>query len=404
MKVVITGVTGFQNRGVDALVTSTVEQIKGIDKDVDIVIQTQAPEYDRWKLKDFECVTTFGYPKSFKDKLKDKLTSFYNNFAFDYSLIKDSALLIASGGDLFTSDYQGALNFYLTPLKLALKLNIPIVFLGQSISFNTTQEENYFLEVARNAKLITVRESISYRYLTDKLGLSKNIVKQTADSAFLLKTPSKQIINNLLQSYGCTQEKPLVVICPSQGIAKYRDLHEKSHFEAWTQVVDVILNRLDAQVLLVPHSQYPEGDDRIISSNLHKFFNYDSRIHLAGADHTASEFKGLISHADFVIAERMHAAIAGLSSCVPTLVVGYSIKAEGIMFDLLGEKSAHDGMLISIQNFLDFRLASKTLERAWERKYEIKEHLEKIIPSYQKEAEKNFDLIAQLFKNKVQTQ
>jgi colanic acid/amylovoran biosynthesis protein len=177
-------------------------------------------------------------------------------------------------------------------------------------------------------------------------------------------------------------------------------LDEKSHFEAWTQVVDVILNRLDAQVLLVPHSQYPEGDDRIISSNLHKFFNYDSRIHLAGADHTASEFKGLISHADFVIAERMHAAIAGLSSCIPTLVVGYSIKAEGIMVDLLGDTSAHDGVLISIQNFLDFSLASKTLERAWARKDEVKECLKKTIPLYQQEAEKNFDLITELLSKK----
>jgi colanic acid/amylovoran biosynthesis protein len=400
MKVVITGVTGFKNRGVDALVTTTVEQIKSIDKKINIVIQTQTPKYDDWKLKDFKDVTTFGYPKSFKDKLKDKLSSFYNSFAFDYALIKDSDLLIASGGDLFTSDYKGALELYLKPLKLALKLNIPIAFLGQSISFNTTQEENYFLAVARNAKLITVRESISYQYLTDKLGLSTDIVKQTADSAFLLKTPSKQIIGNLLQSYGCTQEKPLVVICPSQGIAKYRNIGEKLHFEAWTKVLDIILNKLDAQVLIIPHSQHAEGDDLFISSNLHKFFNYDARIHLAGADHTASEFKGLISHADFVIAERMHAAIAGLSSCIPTLVVSYSIKAEGIMVDLLGDTSANDRMLISIQNFLNFSLASKTLERAWARKDEVKECLKKTIPLYQQEAEKNFELITEFLSKK----
>jgi colanic acid/amylovoran biosynthesis protein len=400
MKVVITGVTGFKNRGVDALVTTTVEQIKSIDKKIDIVIQTQTTEYDHSKLKDFEGITTFSYPRTFKDKLKDKLSFFYNNFAFDYNFIKDSVLLIVSGGDLFTSDYAGALEFYLKPLKLALKLNIPIVFLGQSISFKTTKEENYFLEVAQNAKLITVRESISYRYLTGKLGLSTNIVKQTADSAFLLKTPSTQIINNLLQSYGCTKEKSLLVICPSQGISGYSNINKNFHFKAWTQVLDLILNKLDAQVLIIPHAQDPTRDDRTISSKLHQFFNYDSRIHLAGGDHTASEFKGLISHADFVIAERMHAAIAGLSSCIPTLVVGYSIKAEGIMVDLLGDTSAHDGMLISIQNFLDFSLASKTLERAWARKDEVKECLKKTIPLYQQEAEKNFDLITELLSKK----
>ncbi|MBE9220221.1 polysaccharide pyruvyl transferase family protein [Dolichospermum flos-aquae] len=401
-KVVITGVTGMRNRGVDALVSTTIENIHAIDNQINIIVQTQTPEYDRWKLRDFEYTTTFGYPENFKDKLKNKLSSFYSSFAFDYDLIKSSDLLIASGGDLFTSDYKGALEFYLKPLKLALKLDVPIVLLGQSISFNTTEEEKYFLELARHAKLITVRESISYSYLTDKLRLPSSIVKQTADSAFLLKIPAKKIIDNLLQSYGCIQGKPLVVISPSQGIANYSNTDEGSHFKSWTQVIDFILNRLDAQILIIPHAQDPKRDDRTIGSNLHQFFEYDSRIHLAGADHTASEFKGMISHADFVIAERMHAAIAGLSSCVPTVVVGYSIKAEGIMADLLGDQSAQEGMLISIHNFLDFSQISPTLETAWAKKEEVREHLKKVIPIYQEKAEKNFHLIAKLLQDTAQ--
>ncbi|MDB9318088.1 MULTISPECIES: polysaccharide pyruvyl transferase family protein [Cyanophyceae] len=397
MRVIITGVTGFRNRGVDALVTTTIEQLNVINKQINIIVQTKTPEYDCEKLKVFKNVTTFGYPSNLKDKVRDKFSSFHHKFAFDYNLIKNSRLLIASGGDLFTSDYSGSLEFYLKPLKLALKLNVPIVFLGQSIYFNTEKKENAFLDVAQNAKLITVRENISYRYLVEKLGLSTKIVKQTADSAFLLKIPSSKTINNLLLSYGCRQEKPLVVICPSEAITKYRNIDIKSHFKAWTQVIDVILNKLDAQVLIIPHSQYPEGDDRIIGSNLHQFFDYDSRIHFAGIDHTASEFKGLISHANFVISERMHSAIAGLSTCIPTLVIGYSVKAEGIISDLLEKKLPEKEMLIDINDFVKPGLASQQLLIAWQRQHEVKTELQKVFPQMQDKARGNFELIKKLF-------
>ena len=46
------------------------------------------------------------------------------------------------------------------------------------------------------------------------------------------------------------------------------------------------------------------------------------------------------------------AAIAGLSTGVPTLVIGYSIKAEGILTDLLGTDLTKNAALISIQDFL----------------------------------------------------
>ena len=50
-------------------------------------------------------------------------------------------------------------------------------------------------------------------------------------------------------------------------------------------------------------------------------------------DCNCEELKGYISRCRFFIGARTHATIAAYSSQVPTLVVGYSVKAKGIAKD-----------------------------------------------------------------------
>ena len=55
-------------------------------------------------------------------------------------------------------------------------------------------------------------------------------------------------------------------------------------------------------------------------------------------EHNCMEMKGFIARCRFFVGARTHATIAAYSSCVPTLVVGYSVKAGGLQRDLLGQK------------------------------------------------------------------
>ena len=109
MSVLITGVTGLRNRGVEALVTTTIEQIRNLNPDIAINVLTQTPDYDQLKLKEFNQVSIIGYPISVIDKFRSKTSKFYNAVPPEYKVVKNSSLVIASGGDLFTSDYPGAL-------------------------------------------------------------------------------------------------------------------------------------------------------------------------------------------------------------------------------------------------------------------------------------------------------
>ena len=53
-------------------------------------------------------------------------------------------------------------------------------------------------------------------------------------------------------------------------------------------------------------------------------------------DHNAMELKGYIARCRFMVVARTHASIAAYSTQVPTLVVGYSVKARGIAKDIFG--------------------------------------------------------------------
>lgn len=399
-KVVITGVTGFRNRGVEAMVRVTIDQLLQINPEIQIKVITDTPSYDQMR--------TFNNSVQFLPRLAPTLigravnraSKYYKPLSFLYPVFQGASLLIATGGDVFSSDYPKALDTFMPPLEAALHAKVPITFLAQSIIFKTEQAAQQWLKVGRHSKLITVREKISYDYLTEKLGLSSDLVIQTADPAFLLDPIEKNISQRLLKSYGLDFNRPIVAIAPSVSIASYHQLDKNKHLKRWLDLTKFLIDDLKFQVLIVPHVQNNgEGsDDRIIATKILKDLNYNPEVHIAGADHTASEFKGLISCCNILVAERMHAAIAGLSTHIPTLVIGYSIKARGIMTDILGKELVDQGLVISIQDFLENQDQYKVVQYICENKESISQLLKERISIIKKLAQKNYELISDILK------
>lgn len=408
MKIVISGVTGLRNRGVEALVTTSIEQLQKRLPDLQIVILTDTPDYDLIQLSKYEGIKVLGDSlqaarKGFVDHIKGKISLLYHPVAPEYKTISTANALIVSGGDLFSSKVgkmQLALGF--RPIELALKAKTPVIFLGQSTGPFNENDSKKWCDIANQSQLITVRENISYDYLTKTLGLSTNLVKKTSDSAFLLEPPAREYVNKMLNFYGLNKERPKVALAVSQGIQIYSGCDRQKHLQSWSCLIDMIIEKLGAEVLLIPHVQeiWAGIDDRIFATDLMRYIDFRPHVHLIGANHSASELKGIIGSCDLVVAERMHAAIAGLSSGVPTVVVGYSIKGEGIMTDLLGSQSAHNGMLISIDDFLNSDWACQTIKIGWDRRQEVAQQLREILPKIKQEASDNFDLIAKVLNSK----
>jgi polysaccharide pyruvyl transferase WcaK-like protein len=100
------------------------------------------------------------------------------------------------------------------------------------------------------------------------------------------------------------------------------------------RLIDWFIAENDAPVLLVPHVFGTEAESdasvcpRMFAELRHK---YPGKIGYAGGTYNQSEIKHLIGKCDFFLGARMHACIAAVSQCVPTVPVAYSDKFIGVM-------------------------------------------------------------------------
>ena len=94
-------------------------------------------------------------------------------------------------------------------------------------------------------------------------------------------------------------------------------------------------------------------------------------------DHNCMELKGIISRCCFFVGARTHATIAAYSTGVPTLVVGYSVKARGIARDLF---STEEGYVLPVQQMKERGELPRAFAKLYQQRDEIKKHLEETIP------------------------
>jgi colanic acid/amylovoran biosynthesis protein len=405
MSIVITSIGGFRNRGVEALTLPMIDELRLRFPKEEIIVLTNTPDYNLRRVSSrqvrFEnddlCIRNWGRAVRLRRAVASlRGREFYiEPDTQAATIIRDASLVIAAGGDVFSSDYRN-LKGHLIPLKLAQRHHVPVVFLAHSIGpFQTKEEADAWTQIAQNSLLITARESLSYRYVLDELGIRESIVKQTADPAFLLSVPPGEKTTDILRFYGVKPSQPIIALAVSQGISRFGGVEKSAHFLAWQRVIANLLKKGHDQLIFVPHVQSANvyNDDRIVATELIESFNYDRRLSLIGGDHSAAEFKGIIAACDLVVAERMHAAIAGLSTATCTFVVGYSVKAEGIMKDMLSPALPYNEFLIPVKEFVQEGVASELINSAWERRDEVVTQLSQVLTDICDRSRYNFNLI-----------
>lgn len=103
----------------------------------------------------------------------------------------------------------------------------------------------------------------------------------------------------------------------------------------FVETAHVLLEKADT-LLLLPHVTMPADDDREALDRMAKRLSLEERGRVCWApkNANAAQRKYLISQCELLVCCRTHASIAGYSTGVPTLVVGYSVKSQGIGLDL----------------------------------------------------------------------
>lgn len=288
----------------------------------------------------------------------------YTRFAHEafFSAVKKSDVCLSIGGDNYC--YKGAdiLAHYNTGLH---KKGAKTVLWGCSVEPELVQQPEMTKDLARY-DLITARESISYEALKS---VNPNTVL-VADPAFTLERV------DLPLPEGWIEGKMIGINASPLILQSGKD--DTLVLDAYKTMIQRVLDTTDCSVVLIPHVVLPTDDDRIPLKMLCDTFKETGRVIML-EDHNCMELKGYIARCRMFIGARTHATIAAYSSCVPTLVLGYSVKSRGIARDLFGTDKNY---VIPVQGLTNDMALSDGFDWLLANEKEMREHLIKVIPGY----------------------
>ena len=240
---------------------------------------------------------------------------------------------------------------------------------GISVLWGCSVEPSFLnnLDVVADMKrydLITARESITYDALVNA-GV-KN-AKLYPDPAFTLGYKDNFCSSALSSNTVGINISPYALGEDGIGLRNYVNL------------VNWILENTDMDICLIPHVFKSHSNDLVTNQKLYDEINDKSRITMITEKLTAEELKAVIRKCKFYVGARTHSTIAAYSSCVPTLVVGYSVKANGIAKDIFG---TYDNYVVSIHDVNSEYELSTGFSWMYEHEADIRNHLEKMMPDY----------------------
>lgn len=236
--------------------------------------------------------------------------------------------VLSVGGDNYSLDY-GIPKLFLGLDDLILQSGKKPILWGASVgpfSKKPDFEKKMIKHLART--IIFARESMTVEYLKQQ-GLIDNVF-YVADPAFMMKAIEPQ-------------EKPYIEEgCIGINLSPLLARHVcGGNLSSWVryvvEIIECIARKLKRTIYLIPHETTAHTDDYLFLKNVKNFLD-EKKIDsiLIPPIYNAAETKWIIGQMRVFAGARTHATIAAISMGVPTLSIGYSVKAQGLNKDIFG--------------------------------------------------------------------
>lgn len=275
-----------------------------------------------------------------------------------------NALYLSVGGDIYCYPSR------ITLIEMNKRLHMQhkeMILWGASIE---PQDVTLLKEDLSRYIKIFARESLTYQALLDN-GLQDKAVL-TADPAFvmpfLIQThlPPEFIPGNTIG----INLSPMVLDLQTKNDILYKNI---------VQLVEYILKKTPYHIAFIPHVVTPLGDDGTAMKTIYQKGKHTGRVCIISDQYNAMELKGIISQCRFMVAARTHASIAAYSTQVPTLVIGYSVKARGIARDIFGTE---EGYVLPVQGLKEQDEVTQAFVNLMANEEKIRAHYKEFMPGY----------------------
>jgi len=301
----------------------------------------------------------------------------YTRFAHNdfFSKVKKGDVCLSIGGDNYCYNGTDILAHY---NKILHKKGAKTVLWGCSVEPKLTKNPAIAKDLAQY-DLITARETISYEALK---AVNPNTVL-VADPAFTLERKDLPLPEGWIEGKMIgINASPLILQSGNSALVT----------EAYKALIQRILDTTDLSIVLVPHVTLPTSDDRMALAPLFEKFRHTRRVILLN-DHNCMELKGYIARCRMFIGARTHATIAAYSSCVPTLVLGYSVKSRGIARDLFGTE---ENYVLPVQDLASADDLARGFDWLLEHETNIRSYLAEVMPEYRQRANAGMNQLERL--------
>lgn len=378
---------GSGNHGCEAIINSTCHMIEDIPKLLVTNSEKEDRSYSLEPLCDilqerkiaehfFAHVWYYAWRAVFHDPES------FMRYRFKEVLGKNKApLYLSVGGDMYCYDLSR--REAIVANSAFNQAGAKTVLWGCSIEPKLLRKPEMVEDMKRYA-LITPRESITEQALLEA-GVTEN-VKRFPDPAFALTPQETKLPTGFREGRTIgINISPMIIRHeqePGITISNYKKL------------IDHILQTTQDSVALLPHVMWNHNDDRLTLAELYRGYAGNDRVFLF-PDMSCQQIKYVISKCRVFIGARTHATIAAYSTCVPTLVVGYSVKARGIARDLFGTE---DNYVLPVQSLQTSDELIDAFQWLMQEETAIRTRLENVMPSYRADALKAGEEIRKLWK------
>lgn len=350
-RIYLSGHKTLGNRGCEAIVRSTVSTFRRNGYQGEFLVPSSDIARDRhqWPTAESSGVrfTRAHFPKWSRywahlqrlpiSALKRELWPFgHPGWLVDE--IAGADMVLAVGGDNYSLDYR--IPGYLASIdRIALEKQVPVVLWGASVGPFGAEPvfETRIRDHLKEFRAVVVRETASENYIKS-LGIGPPI--RMADPAFCLEPEESTFCaQGVLRKDQC---HGLLGLNISPLIARQAGGIDRLIYECSEFVRRVLESGSVAGVVLVPHVT-PLGaggaeDDQLVLGKIREAVGspFTSFIMQVPEGQNAAQLKSIIGKCDYFVGARTHSTIAAYSQCIPTVSIGYSVKAVGIANDIFG--------------------------------------------------------------------
>lgn len=331
--------------------------------------------------------------------------------------VMQSDLVIDFSGDIWgdNADFLGDDRFLVGLCKdrVAQLLRKKTVMLaGSPGPFNNKEILPFAREVFENFDLVTNREAISINLLKDS-GFNIDKVKSLACPAFLFEPTEGEKKEQLLKKEGLlNRNRPIIgfILCGWNFQEGPFDKWPRSddEYTVFAKAIEYLVNEFDVDVCVMSHSNgFPippedfeliHGRDYPVTKQLQSVVSKRNEIDLdrvfsLDGVYNTWDTKAIISSFDMLISGRIHAAVAGLSQHVPTVIIDYGHEPKAHKLNGFAEVAGVLNLVSNPNNADDLK---QKLKFCWKNRETISSNLKNKMNEVRMDSKMNFSLLKDL--------